>query len=611
MASNGESGVGEAATANHNLYVLYKQLKNLDLVEQRVADLEAGLRQYQETEFLYCKGDPDDDAGIQDDDPQLPGTELCERGAKLTSAMKRIVKRSLTILDMPDEILMRVFNHVKSLVSWHVGIYVYDKDDLKNVRLTCRRFYNVSSPLLIHSIRVRINSQSVLRLEEISRHPIISKGVQHVRIILDFYDYFMADDIRTFAAYRLEMMRRDTAMMEGRPTLNIYNRVPQQKDLDTIEKVKEMLESWETFVNGTPDDPVDEGTSDLRFMRLAQDDTSGHLEILRKAYEEYQLRFSDQEKLLKDDYFIQAVASAMARMPIANMLEVIDLNSPFLTNSTCFQIAENDEDLIEYLAQSMSWDEAGFYDFGPPPSEILVKLPVAIHKAGGLLKDLKIRLTSPKDYSVLSMSEEDRRDLAAVSQRLRSFDFSPNATEFDFQRAPGADEMKDLGIFVSALMDTRSLEDINLDLHYLWEQGNPPILSFGPVITPRPWPNLREIYLRGLSLHLSELERLVDQLNDSVHLLAIQLMHLLSGTWADGLDLLRKFGISQGHLDMRVVFLDPSGAECETLTYAAKEEIFGRESANMKNRAEEYIGGHIDRNPLRDGGLELQNTEPE
>lgn len=90
--------------------------------------------------------------------------------------------KALQILDLPNELLKHIFEHVRR----DVGISELDFFDfpqhssnaIQKTRLTCRRFYETSSHLLLSYVTVNITHSSLARLDKVSRHPYISKGFE-------------------------------------------------------------------------------------------------------------------------------------------------------------------------------------------------------------------------------------------------------------------------------------------------------------------------------------------------------------------------------------------------------------------------------------------------
>ncbi|CZR63738.1 uncharacterized protein PAC_13635 [Phialocephala subalpina] len=158
-----------------------------------------------------------------------------------------------------------------------------------------------------------VKGDSIARLNKIVSRLMIRKGVQAIRIELEFCDSLMATDISKFAEYHLEILREETVFVEMAMSDDYYADVSEEEIFDALEK--------------------------------------GNARI-----EEYQSNWGYQEELQKDDFFIDAIATAMAQMPSA----------------------------------------------------------FAIHKAGGIPTELDIKVSPPEECTRLSLSDEDHENLTAA-----------------------------------------------------------------------------------------------------------------------------------------------------------------------------------------------------
>lgn len=153
-------------------------------------------------------------------------------------ALSRVFLRSLSIMDLPDEILLGIFRLVED-IDWelHAEICLHvDRKDIKNVRLVCRRFSNLSSELLVRRVRISPSEASLARLDAISRHPTISKGVCIVRVVLHLYNPALRDTV-SFLTYHAE---------EAAGRLTPGNVHSLRKSGMTEQAVKQMInDAWE------------------------------------------------------------------------------------------------------------------------------------------------------------------------------------------------------------------------------------------------------------------------------------------------------------------------------------------------------------------------------
>lgn len=119
-----------------------------------------------------------------------------ERIREEINIASRLYLRPLHILDMPEEILAGIFEYAKGY--WHDEFLGRDRGtgakEVKNLRLTYKRFCSASFHLLIHTLSIDMTAESTLHLEEVFRHSSISKGVHALEVSLEFYDSVMSND---------------------------------------------------------------------------------------------------------------------------------------------------------------------------------------------------------------------------------------------------------------------------------------------------------------------------------------------------------------------------------------------------------------------------------
>lgn len=96
---------------------------------------------------------------------------------------------ALRILDMADEILLQICIFVKGVdLSTYdnmdlVEFYDMGQDDVMSLRLTCRRFCNVSSELLLPLLTFRFYDESFLaKLVHVSHRALLTRGVRSIKV---------------------------------------------------------------------------------------------------------------------------------------------------------------------------------------------------------------------------------------------------------------------------------------------------------------------------------------------------------------------------------------------------------------------------------------------
>ncbi len=122
------------------------------------------------------------------------------------NTVPRPFRKSLGILDLPDETLLRMFELMEDAAINKVRRYPWDNPehyaqklyredfdgkDIINTHLACQRLRHVSSGLVLRFVRVSCNEASLARLEKISQNSDIAEGVRVVRVDLRFSIHYI------------------------------------------------------------------------------------------------------------------------------------------------------------------------------------------------------------------------------------------------------------------------------------------------------------------------------------------------------------------------------------------------------------------------------------
>lgn len=575
------------------------------------------------------------------------------------------------ILSLPNEILIEIFDAVKQsrrhlssqppACRSHTG----SSNDIVNVRLTCRRFAATSSHLLVSSVQLDdISSASLDKLEAIAHHPQIGKGVRTVRLSTCFYTPGLAGEVRSFAWYAINrvfgaavrcqegIQAERKRVEEAGGGISEAQFKKWMSGITALEDVMEVLKSWSRLtmtggsdIVGSPLFPP----SDVAALRTSttpricdESDGTRHVMLLRIAHVLYRSRYQDQEMLLTDGRFVERFSQAMARMPRAKVLEVVDFNHGGRDCSTCRSSAallQGDIDLydslldIDSFIQPSSWDEATTHGWSAvPPIELLFQLPVALQQAGMKLDRIAYSTgVYTEEYYPLvarAMNAEDSLKLGSAVRGLgiKSFAFLQGDEVKPFARkTPTSKEVHSFKKFITAMTNSDRLECLRLRLGGGWSDGSldpdhrhslgdllwpapasaPTTTIVGSEFAPEsqaPWgQNLRDISITGISFTHTDLETFATHLQNAgaeLDFLSLSRVCLTSGSWKDALDLLRDIEVCCD----KSLFA-PSGAECDDVTMQVTEryeKIFCAEPGSG-SVAECYINGEIKRNPLKSG----------
>ena len=496
--------------------------------------------------------------------------------------------RPLNVLSLPNELLRQIFKYVRGGLNEH-DLYFFDRNggdvgQVKALRQVCRRFCDTSSHLLLRYVKVDITRPSIMHLEEVSRQPVISKGIRAIQVNLKFYDSVLASDIHAFAAYQASRLRSSISSWQlAMDHLLNVTKVPREVYATAIAKASPIAESWE-----------DTAVYDSR-------EESINYNLLHKAHEQYKQRYIDQT-ILRQGTFVQAIASAMAKMPGATWLEINDHDIHWAQFEDTFILPRDVSDhgllLDKLLLPIISWEDARVCGLGHPPAEVIPRLLLGIHQEGVLLTGLTIRTPPPDDLSLLV---PDGNQLEAAVKHLRVLDFSPRQMnhEDDFWASRATDEWTPFREFLSSLLSSTSLQRITLELCFLYSNELAPPFSIGPVVVSRYWPKLGDLSFHG-PFHLAELRSIVGRAKKG---LCLQLSgRLMSGSWAEVLDFMRE-GLLKKDLAYYSDIDGCTGQELDQMTRREAEHIFSKRYSDVvtASLAVRYVRGWlIKSNPVRD-----------
>ena len=471
--------------------------------------------------------------------------------------------RKLNVLDLPDEILLQIFEFVEDIDFDSPFLFFFGagSKDIKNTRQVCRRFCSVSSQLLVRQVRVGFDELSLARLDEISRHPTISKGVRAVRVVLHLYNSSFAplDSFLSFHADEVED----------------YVDIFEQGKLWELSKIPEQTAS-EMAGDGRA------VASILRRLASASIDDGGsavgdeeHRERLCAVHREYLNRLEEQASLMETGRFAQAVGAAIARMHGARKLEFYDSDFQSMEDR---RLLLPGRDVWGQLCRNMLHPTLGFglkkHDLEPPSYHSIVDVIDAVRGAGILLNSIDIKLSTLGWPGELAPYPDKRLEFSSGMRHLRKFAFT-------YEGSPDDQDAEELNEFLSACLDTSSLQQLSLDM-----RSGPPTqarIDVGMIMGSRPRPELTDIFLGQVAVHFSGLQRLLDRLPHSMECLYLTDVRLLSDTWKDALDALK----TKRYLVISLSELQ--GAEFENMSDEDYDFLFKKEYFENPNKVEMYI----------------------
>ncbi|KAM7208356.1 hypothetical protein V8F20_001334 [Naviculisporaceae sp. PSN 640] len=507
--------------------------------------------------------------------------------------------RKLTVLDFPEELLCRIFEFVEA-GEYDTG-YPTDPHQrpevafpepelqrapeaiqaLQNSRLVCHRFHDASSQFLVRRVEVIPTGASLARLEQISRHPTISKGVLDIELTLTRHDTSLVD----YQAFKrclvdvLEEMELGSSS-HSMHILHVTHRQLMQRG-DFLASLCQML---------APDaaDEVNDPEGQL-YMAQVQQLHNQYVAIVR----EQDRLFDRQGKLL-----VRSVVDAMTRMPRARRLLLHDpldeiplsrLNVP-----TALIWDRIEEFMLQPHPNQVNLEGAEEDDEPPRPRRehpFVLPLLVALGAAGICLNTFRIALYYPTDYALFDPeAQKTNKDLLTTGmKRLKHFAITYDAND---QRDNEVDGIRRL---VAACVATPSLESLSISTSDDNAEGGSLDGLIDPVqvlgVIPRH--NLSTLSLAWVAFDAEEFKELLERLPTPMKFIMLSQTYLRTGggkAWREILDALRQKECESVFLDTPYVPRRPGIVTHGEISDRAQRSIFrGRVSLNRYSRAEVYV----------------------
>ncbi|KAF5575148.1 hypothetical protein FPCIR_13285 [Fusarium pseudocircinatum] len=473
----------------------------------------------------------------------------------------------------PPELVYRIFDFL---------LHVRDPDeptaarvdDIRSIRLTCRRFCQWASPLLIPEITVSLTETSLERLKNVSRHQLISSGVRSVHVKLPYYDQRMAADLSHFAYSHMEGMSQYLDHLKNVIPGDLQKRrsynVPDWVDYDVLELGKNMISAWEPIYNAEENLEWDSGER-LEYRK-----------ILTDAHREYQLLFKAQEQMRQNGTFLSTIASTIARMPHVNRLEITDGEDATFKRDGYFVDRDYRISIRAVMLRPHTWSDASDLYPDPefkPPIDLLHRLPVEIYRAGVNLRELKLRCSAPCSYANLYMSPSERLTLVKSLRNLQKLHIEAAKEAmtgwfFDHQE----DALELVADFLSALLEPSRLGDLTINSFNL--------RSLNELLAGAQNTRLKRLHLVGARLKAGQLGEYLGRVKGPCDVV-LEHVEILGGRWADEADELRDLERAS------TTVVQPFGDEFRR---GRSTNVCSAEEERMLNN---YLQGASSVNPLR------------
>ncbi|KAL4795190.1 hypothetical protein BDV19DRAFT_389590 [Aspergillus venezuelensis] len=427
-----------------------------------------------------------------------------------------------------------------TLVSLPVKL-LYDRREsqkiIQNVRLVCREFNEVVSPLLCPVLQVDLDQASLDRAVNLFYTPLVASGIHAIRVGLQCFPEELARDPERFMELRLRKVRRAVDEIEYRydePSADEQGsgddtgaQGQNQLYSEALNRGHKIWSSWDDYINRARTEPAP----------IHGDDE--YQEILRIGYEMFCLKHHQQLQILESHSFVRTLVLCMLRMPNALSLgfsdEVKDHPPQYSYDP---DLLVDNEVLFRIITAPRSWQELEYTeDMHLATARILSELPIAIHQAGVRLTDMYVGIfPCIRDQTLVFSRPHD----PTLWDGLRA-DFGDSLNCIPIRHSHlGRDDSLHLNEYLAALLGSPKLEIITIHTAAFAlddGRGRQSEYNLSPVLAAAKWPCIRS--LKSVSITQSALEALFSGLGCSVEYLQLSSFELLDGRWAEALDILR------------------------------------------------------------------------
>lgn len=524
------------------------------------------------------------------------------RWRRLHTAAWRATVRPLKVVDLPNETLATIIANFEDVPVPEIQVDGAPPDDtslpspdvasIKNIRLTCRSFCDVGSSFLLPIVDISFTTSSIHRLEEISNHPTIPKGVRIIRIYTGTYRSVLANDLERFRAEafsRLEISK----MCFGFEQTRVAGEVREACRMAGIPLKPKFLK-----ISGLQ--TALEESQDIRNALTQHQSQTGHPVVTRdrfqvkinraiaQAHEEYRRKYVEQQKLIEDCHVHANILAAFSRM--SSIQRVCLTDSPVRLWNDDFRSGWDqrlDAQKYKDIMRSPNPFRKVLVDVadrtilpqardGDPDLILVYKLPLIFKVGDGNLTSLDISITSFDECHAEAL-ERHLQSIQRACQQLRYVEI----VIIQCRRLFRGEDIKPAfvaktGQLLNAMLVSPRLESIKLkltlgsDYHAVHSAA-----GLGAALANLPWPTLRRVRLYQWPVKIGELRQALEKVPGKLHL-ELSGMYLLEGTWAEALDIMR------GKVDSSSFVRNPRGDEFTNMS--RKEGKYLRHEFSSEHR---------------------------
>ncbi|KAF6806348.1 hypothetical protein CSOJ01_08924 [Colletotrichum sojae] len=423
---------------------------------------------------------------------------------------------------------------------------------MKAVRLTNRRLCEAATPYVFSNVELNMSKASLGRLENISRHPVIGPLVRQIHLRLPFHHSTLATNIYKFTSHAWNIPYGELN--------NIEYGDSKAKTLDNIKTFRQDLENWREISR--------RDATKERSQALFRGDR-----LLQRAFVKYGEGFLEERELRQGNSFVEMAAKLVKGLPNLEQLVIVGRPWDYENLPVCsLREAEErgggppwalqrekkpcdltDHDVFRLISAPMQWGDAQNLEriFLGDNTRTMLNILTMLGREGVKLRGLFINISPPWRYSNLCCSSQAERALCELTDGLEYFRLQvknvPDMSGCEYQvwLQRELSDLGDLRTFTDSILQSRGLREIRLNLAALSAETKNATWHVNMLMTPREWPELRELSLFNITIYSSKLGLLLGQRKEKLSLTLID-RTVSYGTWREALDVMHRMAAMGG-----------------------------------------------------------------
>ncbi|KAH1337978.1 hypothetical protein KXV68_001653 [Aspergillus fumigatus] len=510
----------------------------------------------------------DTNAGKDSEDNPETQTKTARRIALRAGPMEPpcAKTRPTTIVDLPVDILLQIFGYFQDARvgrraqidcrSPHRGCEEdiacqTARETIRQIRLVCRLFNDLASPLLCPILRVDLDQESLNGAVELCKRPRIAGGVHAIQVGLQYRPEELVSDCPRFKDYCKQQLDKVADRCDWLGGYELDDETDCLEDKREFREAKrnyqKICRSWDAYFSTDESDENDD---------VAEAEADEHMEILIRAYNEYCKKHEEQLQLITSGAFVTALAACISQLPNTVTLGFTDEMEPLYDWDNPTIVLGDTSLLPGMMSAALRWEKIDNLRHGNDPvltrdarftpARILFDLPVAIHKAGIKLRNLDLgpfpcrgsfsllcpdTVSNPTDPAVWSALRAACSSLWRVNFGMNQNHHRPHIRHEHLR----PDEKFYVDQYLSTVLFSRDLKTVSLSFYPFGLNDGRTTLGgwydISPVLSAVNWPRIERISISHVSSKQQELESFCSGLGPSTRRLSLYAIHLLDGSW--------------------------------------------------------------------------------